>query len=119
MSDDFKMKRWLVMVLGHGDVTFDAPSRGKAQAKAFRAYQAAYDACTFRDFLKRSRVTRQHDVPPEYGMRIEVDGEPAFMIGYSGSNSLRFVRPGEEQIFTSHLLDTNQTTEKTDADIPE
>ena len=104
---EFRMKRWNVSVIGHEDVTFDAATRGKAQAKAFEAYRVAYE-CTFREFLTRSRVARA-DVPATYGRPITVSGEPAFMLDYSGGNSLRFVRPGEDQIFTSHLLDTTET----------
>jgi len=110
------MKRWDVQVLGHQPVQFYAPTRGKAQAKAFRAYQAAYDQCTFRDFLKRSRVVRTDVVPASFGKPIKVSGKPAFMIERAGGNSLRFVWPGEDQILTSHLLDTTETT---DASIPE
>jgi len=117
---DFRMKRWDVMVSGHAPVTFEATTRGKAQAKAFYAYQAAYDQTTFRDFLQMSKVRRLNKVPEHWGAEIVVDGEPAFFIGYSGGNSLRFVRPGEDQIFTSHLLDTTVPwREKTDASISE
>jgi hypothetical protein len=118
--NDFRMKRWEVLVSGHGAVTFDATTRGKAQAKACRAYQAAYDQTTFGDLLKMSTVRRLNDLPEHWGEPITVSGKPAFFVGYAGGNSLRFVWPNEDQILTSHLLDTTVPwTEKTDASISE
>jgi len=108
-ADDFKLKQYAVSVLGHTDHPVFASSPGKARAAAWRSYRSAYDSCTFKDFLRRSRV-RRSDWPPlpeKFGARILVLDEAAHFVKTDG-HYIWFVRPGQDQILLSHPLDVKE-----------
>lgn len=103
MSNGFMLKPFVVSVDGFGQSVYPAASRGKALAAAWRSYTSCYNSATFKDFLKIARA-RQGESPARFGDAIKVGGMPAFYVGENGQY-VRFVRPGETEIYLSHPAD--------------
>lgn len=95
------MKRYRVSVSGYGSETYDAASRGKALAQAYRT--DAFGGWTFKKFLTQARVS-QAAALADYGREITVSGKPAFYLNRN-SQYIRFVFPGSDVVLNSHPLD--------------
>lgn len=102
----FRLKLYAVQVVGFSDVNYAAASRGKAIAAAWRDYTHAYDV-PFKEFLKIASARRAQE-PDDFGKRIKVGGEPAYLVTgvYPNSNGyVRFAREDGEHSLFSHPAD--------------
>lgn len=102
MSGGFLIKRFVVSVGEYGSATYEAATRGKALAMAWRS--ALFEGWTFKDFLRKTHAWRAHDLPERFGDPITVDGRPAFFIEMN-RQYVRFVRPYETNVFNAHPYD--------------
>lgn len=98
----FLIKRYAIEVRGYGTGYFEAASRGKAMAEAWRS--PAFNGMLFKDFLKVARCAWQKDLPERFGDPITVLGKPAFFIE-NNRQYVRFVYPGETSVFNAHPYD--------------
>lgn len=96
----FVLRRFVVSVMGWGESTVLAKTRGKALADAWRC--DAFSDCTFGEFLKiaRCRLDWYQPKPDE----ITVLGKPALGLGHN-SQYVQFVYPGGEHVLNAHPLD--------------
>lgn len=102
----FRIKLFAVDVRGFPPVNYATASRGKAIAAAWRDYTHAYDV-PFKEFLKISSA-RRTQAPKDFGKRIIVGGEPAYLVtgvGPNPSGYVRFAREDEEHTHFSHPAD--------------
>lgn len=102
----FRLKLYQVKVVGFTDVNYAAASRGKAIAAAWRDYTHAYDV-PFKEFLKIASARRAQE-PDDFGKRITVGGEPAYLVTgvYDNPNGyVRFAREDGEHSLFSHPAD--------------
>lgn len=105
MDRAFRLRTYLVTVLGFPTYVYLAASSAKARARAWRGY-CSYSAISFREFLLISSIRRGED-HPQLGRPIMVGGDLAFWCGFNGQH-VEFVRPNAETIFLSHPLDVGE-----------
>lgn len=98
----FLIKRYLVEVEGCPAYPYDEASPGKARAASWRLY-SEYRDCTFKEFLKISRVFKG-EAPEGYGRPILVSGRPGYWVGHDGQY-VRFTFPYSDVVLLSHPLD--------------
>jgi len=101
-SREFIIKRWCVAVSGYGTGRYDAASRGKAIADAWRC--DAFGHLRFGEFLKIVHCWRDHDVPARWGDPIVVGGKPAFFLE-NNSQYVRFTYPDSAIVSNAHPYD--------------
>ena len=101
----FVLKAFRICVSGrdYGGYVYFARSRQKALSDCWREYQAHHEDCSFKDFLRLSRVEAV-DLGPRFGEPIRVSGEDAFYVSHD-SQYVRFARAGSETVLISHPLD--------------
>ncbi len=101
-----RIKLFEVCVNGFPPVNYAAASRGKAIAEAWRDYTHAYDV-SFKKFLKIASARRVQE-PEDFGKRIVVGGEPAYLVTgvYPNPNGyVRFAREDADRTHFSHPAD--------------
>lgn len=99
---DFLIKRWCVAVVGDGTGHYEATSRGKALADAWRC--DAFNDHTFGQFMRIARCWRDHDVPARWGDPITVGGKDAFFVE-NNRQYVRFAYPGSAHVSNAHPYD--------------
>lgn len=102
------IKQYTVLVNGYPDVQFLAASPGKARAVAWRSYQSSHSNCTFKQFLKISRVRRAG--MPKGWRRILVNGKAAWFLGKRG-NGVTFCRDDSETVLYVHEMEVTDLVE--------
>jgi hypothetical protein len=99
-TQDFRLRRFEVSIMGWGSGIYLATTRGKALADAWRC--DAFSGYTFGEFLKIA-VCRLTDYQVE-PVEITVSGRRAFYITHD-SQYVTFVRPGGEFTLVAHPFD--------------
>lgn len=99
----FILKAYEVTVCGYSPVRYEAPSPGKARAKAFRDFTECRNR-TFREFLAESTIHRIPD-PPRFGEPVLVSGAPAYLCLDLHGQYVRFARDDSDVVLFSHPLD--------------
>lgn len=84
-----------------------ARDHDSASRLAFQRVQQTQSAITFPEFLKSHRVDIDKKPPRDFGKRILVDGEEAFLMEMIPPNALHFVFAGEETVMTSYQMDVD------------
>lgn len=106
MIDGRPVKTYEVEIDGYAPILYSGRTPGKARARAWQDFSAVY-ACSFHDFLVRSRIRLVPD-PPGYGSRMRVCGKPATkVIGSGGVNSsaICFMYDGSHTIMRCHEME--------------
>lgn len=101
MKSDLLIKRWDVSVAGYGTGTYDAVSRGRALADAWRS--DAFYGFTFKRFLSIANA-RLGAVTPRWGNAIDVCGKAAIFLE-NNRQYVRFTYPGGEVVLNAHPYD--------------
>ena len=94
------LRRYVVAVIGWGEASILASSRGKALADAWRS--DAFTNLSFGAFLRIARC-RLDRIQPR-AIDITVSGKPAHGIGHNGQY-VQFVYPGKDVVLNAHPLD--------------
>lgn len=94
-----EVRAYQVTVEGFPPMSYSARSPGKARARAWQDYQAAYE-CDFKQFMRISRVTR---APWEDGRhtRVLVNGKPATLVIHPYRRDL-FIYDGSDHVMCAH-----------------
>ena len=101
------VKPYKVTVSGYDPIVYYAATAGKARAKAWRDFTAAYE-CSFRDFLSRSTVCKG-EPGAGYGEKILVEGRAAFRVPDAwGGRRIAFVWPDSDRILMAHPRDVQR-----------
>jgi hypothetical protein len=96
----FRLRRFVVSVRGMGEGVYQATSRGKAMADAWRC--DAFGHLTYGQFLKIARCRLDTYQPKP--RQIEVSGEQCWGLGNDGQY-VQFVQANGDHVLHSHPLD--------------
>lgn len=102
------IRTYEVAVAGFSPGKYSARSPGKARARAWSEYASTFNATSFKDFMRISRVSRVAD-PPGCGERIIVNGQTVTRIFHPlmGAGSVYFMRDDSDGVFNAHPLDVS------------